>query len=122
MAWTLEVDPVLRLVSVEVTGSLAYQEFLEATQALAEHPNFSPDFRQLVVYGEGVTSEITSDQLRRLARRPALFSKSSKRAIVVRGDLGFGMARMFELLRNEEAGEIQVFRDVGQARSWLELD
>ena len=34
--------------------------------------------------------------------------------------LGFGMARMYAMLREEEGGAVRVFRDYDEARSWVE--
>jgi hypothetical protein len=44
----------------------------------------------------------------------------ARRAIVVQSDLGFGMSRMYELLRGDLTQTIRVFRDVDQAKRWLD--
>ena len=40
---------------------------------------------------------------------------------VVPTDLGFGMARMYEMLSEARGGGMRVFRDYDEARRWVEL-
>ncbi len=48
---------------------------------------------------------------------------SGKTAVVVSGDLGFGMARMYELVtEGDRANTFRVFRDMEQARTWLGVE
>jgi hypothetical protein len=38
---------------------------------------------------------------------------------VVPSDLGFGMGRMYQMLREGQGGQINVFRDIDEARRWV---
>jgi hypothetical protein len=122
VTWRIEVDAAQRFVTVEVDGDLSSRDFVEATDALEKHPDFSPDFRQLVIFEATGGSGFTSDMIRRHARAPSLFSAAAKRAVVIYTELGFGSARMFELIKNDEAGEFGVFRDLEEALDWLGID
>ena len=42
--------------------------------------------------------------------------------MVAPGDLGFGLARMFEALSDPSEPEVRVFRDLSEARTWLGTD
>ncbi len=42
--------------------------------------------------------------------------------MVAEKDVSFGMARMYEMLREAEPDQIKVFRDMAEARRWLGLD
>ena len=89
---------------------------------MGERPEFSPDYRQLVIFEEAVRFDISSDELRALASEPSEFSKEARRAFVVPGNLGFGIARMFELSKADLAGKIYVTRDLSDAQRWLDSD
>jgi hypothetical protein len=120
MPWHFEVDRLRRVVQVRVHGTLCDQDLLDGDEALRNHPEFQPDFDQLIDMREAVGAKVTTDGIRALAHKPPLFSPESRRAIVVLTDLGFGMARMFELLREGKSGEIRVFRDLAEANDWLD--
>ena len=120
MTWTFEIDPAQRLVTVHLTEGFTPQNFAEATQAIQKHRDYTPDLRQLVIFDNAFASGFTGDVVSKLARAPASFSKSSRRAIVTSTDLDFGFARMFKGLKVGSAGEIAVFREFEEALTWLE--
>ena len=45
--------------------------------------------------------------------------ESGKFAIIAKRDFLFGMARMYQILRDESPVEVRVFRDRGEAELWL---
>ncbi len=51
-----------------------------------------------------------------------IFSEKSRRAIVAETDIKFGMARMYEMYGEADPTQIEVFRDMAEARRWLGLD
>ena len=53
-----------------------------------------------------------------MAARPLVLSAEARRAIVVPTVLGYGMARMYGLLRG--LGGTRVFMDYDKARRWAE--
>jgi hypothetical protein len=121
MAWDYKIDVADRLVRVRVHGTLSDADLLEGDRALRDDPEFDPAYYQLVDLREADGSSVTAAGIGSLAARPPLFTPTARRAIVVRSELGFGMGRMFELQRDGQSGEIRVFRDLQQARSWLDL-
>jgi hypothetical protein len=62
---------------------------------------------------------VTGNGVRALVAQPLVLSPESRRAVVVPSDLGFGMARMYEMLREERGGVTRAFRDVDEARRWV---
>jgi hypothetical protein len=122
MSWHYKIDVPGRLVNVQVDGILCDADLVDGDSALRNDPEFDPAFYQLLDLSKADGSEVTADGVRALASRPPLFSSSARRALVVRSDLGFGMSRMFELLREGKSGEVRVFRDIDEARAWLDLD
>jgi hypothetical protein len=66
-------------------------------------------------------AQLSAAEIQTLAAR-AVFSPDSRRAVLVRNDLQFGLARMFELLR-ENQGEkgIRIFRKLEDALEWIQI-
>lgn len=56
----------------------------------------------------------------RLVERALVLAPTSRRAVVVPSDLGFGMARMYEMLRTK-GGAPRVFRDYDEAVRWVTM-
>jgi hypothetical protein len=86
---------------------------------LRKHPDFDPGFSQLMDCTQVTKAELSQADVQRLAGE-AIFSPCSRRAILVTSDVAFGLARMFEMLR-ESRGEqgIRVFRDLDGALEWV---
>ena len=96
-----------------MTDALAHQE------NLLKNSDFESNFSQLWDLTHVTEVDLTSEDLRRLSQR-SIFSRDSRRAILVNADLVFGLARMFEAFRENfgEAG-IRVFRNLLDALEWV---
>lgn len=119
MAWSYEIDDAGGLIRFRFHGPVSDAEAFAADEALRGDPAFRPDLDQLVDMSDAEETELTPAGIRELTERPPAFSARSRRAIVVRGDLGFGLARVFQARRGRAAGEIQVFRSLAEAEVWL---
>ena len=80
-------------------------DLAKGTELLRSDPDFRPDFDQLVDLSGATGEMLSSEAVRGLARERPLFASGARRAIVVGGDLGFGLARMFQTLRTDAAGD-----------------
>ena len=89
---------------------------------LGEHPDFSPDYRHLMIIEDSVSVDITPEGIRAVSTTPSLFSKEVRRAVVCRSLLAFGIMRMFQLLKGDEGEQTYVTRDISDARRWLDLN
>ena len=79
-----------------------------------------PNFAEIVDLTEVTRMNLSADEMRVLAQKSP-FSPSARRAIVVPdNDLVFGLARMYEILR-ELQGEtgIRIFHTLDEALSWV---
>jgi len=117
-----DFDSERRVVIVTIHGKLTDQGLLEGYDRLTEDPRFRPDHCQLVDLRGAVGAEVTDRGVRALVERPPEFAPTSRRAIVVSSKLGFGMSRMYALLRAGDAGEVQVFTELDAAKQWLGID
>jgi hypothetical protein len=86
---------------------------------LSADSDFDPNFSQLADFREITAVEFGPEDVRQFAQRK-IYSSTSRRAILVKDDLQFGLARMFETYRelNGESG-IRVFRAFEEAMEWI---
>ncbi len=114
-----KIDRENRLVMTTASGVFTLADILAHEEKLRLDPDFDPSFSQLLDASHITKLEITSEHIRRLAQ-DSLFSPDSRRALLVSNDAAFGLARMFEILR-ESAGDtgIEVFRSLDEALEWV---
>jgi len=114
-----KIDKERRLVMSSGSGVLTKEDIFEHQERLSKDPDFDPTFSQLSDFTHITKIDITPEDVR-LAAQKNLFSPQSRRAMLVKDDLQFGLARMFEIHR-ELAGEkgIRVFRKIEDALDWI---
>ena len=114
-----QVNAADRVVILSVSGDLGDQELPAIASELEKDPEVQPDFSLLIDLREASGRSVTSAGVRALADRSLVLSPESRRAVVVPSELGFGMARMYEILRENPRGAMQVFRDFDEAQRWV---
>ena len=119
MPTTARIEPVTQTLLVTYSGWITDDDLLRSYDQVRSLPGFDPDGRELVDFSAVEGGEVTSAGVGKLLGRPPLFGQGARRAIVAPTDVAFGMARMFELRRLEECGEIVVFRTRREALEWL---
>jgi hypothetical protein len=114
-----KIDKERKLVMSSGSGVLTLEDILTHQERLLRDPEFEASFSQLSDLTQVTKVDMTADQVR-LAAKKDLFSPRSRRALVVRNDLQYGLARMFEMYR-DSAGEvgIRVFRNLDEALDWV---
>ena len=115
------IDVPRRMVFSKGIGGLSRADCLDHMNRLQPHPDFRPEFNQLLDFRAITAVNVTNADIIHLAERP-VFSPRSRRAFVVTSDLHFGLVRMFTTYR-EMAGEqgIQIFREMNKALEYLSL-
>ena len=114
------IDRALNLVISCGTGSIRDEDLVRHARTLRADPLFAPDMRQLVDLRFSSAADLTVPGLREIAQAHT-FGAGSRRAIVASDDLAFGLARMYEMLRDDGQDQVQVFRDLDEAIAWLAL-
>ena len=101
------------------SGIITMAESLAHQEKLLKDPDFDPHFGQLLDVTHVTEVELSAPDVHRLART-TVFSPNSRRAILVKSDLQYGLARMFGMIR-DGLGEkgIQVFRKLEDALEWV---
>jgi hypothetical protein len=114
-----EVDRTDRVVVLCVSGELDDAGLLGLSAALGAAGELPQDFALLVDLRQASGVRVTAAGVRSLVAQPLVLSPDSRRAVVVPTDLGFGMARMYEMLREGRNGGVRAFRDFDEARRWV---
>ena len=114
-----KIDKERRLVLSSGTGVFNKEAAQAHQERLLADPEFDPSYSQLMDFTHVTQIDLTAADIQQLALRN-IFSPESRRAFLVPNDLAFGLARMFEILR-ESAGErgIGVFRNLEEALDWV---
>ncbi len=114
-----KIEKERRLVMSSGPGVLTREDILGHQDRLSKDPDFDPHFSQLLDFTHVTQVDITPEDVR-LAARKNIFSPHSRRALLVKDDLQFGLARMFEIHRELEGEKgIQVFRTIDEALDWI---
>ena len=121
MKFERSIDAEARIVILKIQGEIGDRELLELAEVLATDPEVRPDLSLLIDLREADGREVTSAGVQALATRALVLSPGSRRAVVVPSQLGFGMARMYEILSERRGGGARVFRSYSDALRWLEF-
>jgi len=119
MPVTFRIDPARGRIFSTLHGEVNGQDLVQLQQDLLADANFAPTLSHLSDC-TGITRFDVSSQTIRLLALPTLFAHGSRMAIVAKLEIVFGMARMFQMLREGIAEEVRVFRDLDQAQRWLD--
>jgi len=120
MPISYQINKQNRTVFSYASTVITEDDFIAHFQQLQADPDFNSDYNHLFDCSRVEKFNINPDSIGRIAQLK-LFSPQSKRAVLAGRDLSFGLARMYELYRNIQSDQIQVFRDRASAYEWLGL-
>ena len=114
-----KIDKERRLVLSTASGVFSRADAVGHMQKLLKDPDFDPSYFQIADFTQVTKIELTAQDVHELAQR-SVFSPQSRRALLVRNDVAYGLGRMFGMLR-ESQGEmgIRVFRNLEEALDWV---
>ena len=114
-----KIDKENRWVHSMFWGEFSRADMLSIVERGLKDPDFDPTFGEVADLTEVTQIELSGDDIRELAGKN-IFSRHSRRAFVVPNDVIFGLARMYQILRELE-GEtgIRVFRTLDEALDWV---
>ena len=124
MPFTHRYDPETRVLYLTASGPITDEEAVAYAQKVAADGSIPAGRSELADFSQANLTSLSAEALRRVAgvfQRHDVDAASSRVALVVSGDLGFGLARMYQAFRSESAIQLRVFRDVAAAREWLGL-
>lgn len=110
-----KIDKKRRIVLSTGAGVLTKEDVTEHRNRLMNDSDFDPDFAQLMDFLQVTKIERTSADVRELAES-SVFSPHSRRAMLVKDDLAFGFARIFQTHR-----ELRMSPAYAYFESWMTL-
>ena len=110
-------------VFVQTQGEASDRDFDDLLTMLVNSPKWVVGTRQLVDHRELIMKNLSSDSMQRIMDIVKKHSKklgNGRCAFVVKDALGFGIARMYELIGGERIHiEVGVFYSLNEAVEWL---
>lgn len=114
------IDLARSLVLSRGWGEVTDRELLAHVRALTADPGFARNFHQFIELRDVTDVQITASTIREMVKLNP-FGAGARRAVVVTSDVVFGMARMYQILRDESPDEFEIFRKLDDALRWLEI-
>jgi len=114
------VHPQYRLVVTTGEGRVVFAEVRAHQDALLNDPDFDPEFNQLMDGTDVTDFALSADEIRMVVSR-RIFSRTSRRALVVTSTLLYGIGRMLQtyLELSKAASPTSIFPDRVSALKWL---
>ncbi len=119
-----QIDRERAVVFTRCWGTLTLADMRDISARLRDDPDFKPDHRQLIDLSEVSGMTASFDAIYRFALfNGDPFSGSSRRAVVAPQHYMYGIARMYQGMREEkDQGRLRVFRTMAEAYDWLALE
>jgi hypothetical protein len=117
-----QIDRIQGIVFTRCHGTVEAADMWSFADRLRRDPAFDVNQRQLIDLTEMVGMTASFEAIRNFAtnRNGDPFSGHSRRAVVAPRNLAYGLARMYEALREgKEQGRFRVFRTMAEALDWL---
>ncbi len=118
-----QIDSSLGVVFSTFQGVVTKEDISGQVEGFKTDPAFQPSFNHLIDTRGTTRFDLSSEGMRAVSMH-SIFNEKSRRAIVAEKDDMFGVARMYQLLRevHEKPDQVRVFRITAEARRWLGLD
>jgi hypothetical protein len=119
------VDSEHGILFVADFGEVEEAELNDQAARMGRDPSIVPALNALVDLREASIRDLQAKVIRDLAvkfREMNLIGDRTKMAIAATNDVVFGMARIYGAVRSNSKLEARVFREITEARKWLETD
>ncbi|MBV9075722.1 MAG: hypothetical protein JOZ10_19025 [Acidobacteria bacterium] len=122
MPVVLKINPQKKVVHSTFFGVMTDREILEHSNTIASHPDFRPEFDEIIDLTMVTEPRVTSTGMRQLADRQSIFQTSSKHVIVAPKDLSFEKAAEFKGMSETSRPNLTVARSAAEAYRILGLE
>lgn len=122
MTIALEIDIERNLVVRTVPEPVTFEEFTDAIQEHLNHPDFRRGMRVLWDIRKVETNQWPLEAKRELVTRvTSLIEKrgEGRTGIVASGALMYGLSRQYQILGDNTAPEVGVFKTMEEALEWI---
>ena len=123
MNFEINFDQSPDYVYIQTSGEASIQGFDELLTEIVESPNWKTGIKQLVDHRDLILHKLSPDDMQAIEKVVKKHSEklgNGRCAFVVKGTLGFGFARMYELIGGETLHQqVGVFYTIEEAVEWL---
>jgi len=123
MKFEINFDHMPEYVLIRTDGEASDRDFDDLLTEIVDSPRWVVGTSQLVDHRELIMNNLTSNGMQRIKDIVKKHSKklgNGRCAFVVKDALGFGIARMYELIGGESIHlEVRVFYSINEAVEWL---
>jgi hypothetical protein len=119
MPISYHIDKNQAAVFTTVSGTVDDEELVGHARALSSDPEVQLASVSLIDFRDVEEIDTSPDGVRRVVLIFREIGYAPKSALVADRDATFGMARMYELMRGDAVSDVQVFREVDEAKKWL---
>ena len=122
MPVSYQIDSAQKIVYTTFKGKVTNQEFVRHATEIMSDPEIDGSFVELIRADTSSMVGVTGSGLREIADALKVSTAVRKIGIVASREVEFGLARMVESLAHGSPIEIQVFRELADASSWLGIE
>jgi len=124
MPFTFKIDKDIGVVYQTIKGPITTKELLNYFFNIFRHPDYKPGMKYLADIREIEPSLFKKDMDAISAYLKKYLDNIGplKVAVVVLLDSSYGMLRMLQTYLEDAQIEIDIFRDIDEARKWLQID
>lgn len=123
MEFKINFDHMPDYVLIQTQGEASHRDFDDLLTELVNSPKWVVGTPQVVDHRELIMQNLSSDSMQRImdiVKKHSDKLGNGRCAFVVKDALGFGVARMYELIGGERVHiEVGVFYSLNEAVEWL---
>jgi|SRR6185437_9427890 len=117
----LKINPQKRVVHSTFFGLVTDEELLAHGATIRSHPEFKPDYSEIVDLTMVTDLQVSRESLQKLARQKSIFHDSVKHAVIAPKDLTFQQAQEFQSMASPKRPNLKVVRTAAEAYEFVEL-
>ena len=122
MPASVKVDAKDRIIYSSFEGKLNDSDLLAHREVLKDHPDFDPEFSEVLDFSNVTELRVTVAFINSLAKSSSLYSPESKHAVVAPHDMTFGVARLYQMLAQDRRPNLAVVRSMAEARMFIGIE
>lgn len=124
MDFTIIIDKEKNMAIIKSTGNAVVSDIASYQKLLTEDPDWKAGMNILVDHTGLVTTHLSFQEIQSISKSITAFAKelgNGRLALVVRTMMGYGLARMWQILTSELSDlNIKIFRSLEHAEQWVE--
>lgn len=124
MDCTITVIKERQMAIIRSSGVAVVSEISDYQHKLTDNVDWSPGMNILVDHTGLVTTHLTFQEIQSISKSISSVAKElgdGRLALVVRTMMGYGLARMWQILTSELSSlNIKIFRSIDHAEQWVE--